>query len=290
MNLSPSLPNLFPSKSWTGKLELNYSHQSDTTKLSKAITQAPLKIQRAFYPEGPELCHSVILHTAGGIVGGDRLVQMIELEAHSQVLLTTAAATKVYRSEGERSQQIITLTLGENSYLEWFPQETVIFNEAIYQQDLRVELGKNAVFCGWEITRLGRTARGEQFLAGDWRSRIEIWQAGRPLWIDRQGLQGSLEIINSPNGLNQKAIVATFIWLGQKVEIEILNEARKLGELIVKEGEIGLTQTQDEGLLSRYRGNSTTEVKHYFEAIWGLLRQTYRDRPAVRPRVWYSLN
>jgi urease accessory protein len=219
-------------------------------------------------------------------VGGDRLLQTIELEADSQVLLTTAAASKVYRSEGERSQQIITLTLGENSYLEWFPQETVIFNEAIYQQDLRVELGENAVFCGWEITRLGRTARGEQFLAGDWRSRIEIWQAGRPLWIDRQGLQGGVEIINSPNGLNQKAIVATFIWLGQKVEAEILTEARKLGELIVKEGEMGITQTQAEGLLCRYRGSSTTEVKHYFEAIWGLLRQTYRDRPVIRPRVW----
>jgi urease accessory protein len=280
------LSNSSASKSWTGKLDLTYSHQDGTTKLSNALAQAPLKIQRAFYPEGPELCHSVILHTAGGIVGGDRLLQTIELEADSQVLLTTAAASKVYRSEGERSQQIITLTLGENSYLEWFPQETVIFNEAIYQQDLRVELGSNAVFCGWEITRLGRTARGEQFLAGDWRSRIEIWQADRPLWIDRQGLQGDLEMINSPNGLNQKAIVATFIWLGQKIETEILTEARELGKSWVKEGEIGLTQTQDEGLLCRYRGSSTTEVKHYFEAIWGLLRQTYRDRPVIRPRVW----
>jgi urease accessory protein len=288
MNSSPPLSSSSTSKFWTGKLDLQYVHQEGTTKLSQAIAQAPLKIQRAFYPEGPELCHSVILHTAGGIVGGDRLVQTIELEANSQVLLTTAAASKVYRSEGERSQQIISLKLGENSYLEWFPQETVIFNEAIYQQDLRVELARNAVFCGWEITRLGRTARGEQFLAGDWRSRIEIWQAGRPLWIDRQGLQGSLEIINSPNGLNQKAIVATFIWLGQKAETEILTEARELGKFWVKEGEMGITQTQGEGLLCRYRGNSTTEVKHYFEVIWGLLRQTYRDRPAIRPRVWPS--
>ena len=286
MNSSPPLSNSSASKSWTGKLDLTYSHQDGTTKLSNALAQAPLKIQRAFYPEGPELCHSVILHTAGGIVGGDRLLQTIELEAHSQVLLTTAAASKVYRSEGERSQQIITLTLGENAYLEWFPQETVIFNKAIYQQDLRVELGENAVFCGWEITRLGRTARGEQFLAGDWRSRIEIWQAGRPLWIDRQGLQGGLEMINSPNGLNQKAIVATFIWLGQKVETEILTEARELGKSWLKEGEIGRTQTQNEGLLCRYRGSSTTEVKQYFEAIWGLLRQTYRDRPVIRPRIW----
>ena len=286
MTSSPSFSST--SKPWIGKLDLQYSHQEGTTKLSQAIAQAPLKIQRAFYPEGPGFCHSVILHTAGGIVGGDHLVQTIELDANSQVLLTTAAASKVYRSQGDRSQQIITLNLGEKAYLEWLPQETVIFNEAIYQQELRVELGENACFCGWEITRLGRTARGEQFLAGDWRSRIEIWQAGRPLWIDLQGLQGSLEIINSPNGLNQKAIVATFIWLGQVVSAEILTEARKLGQFLVKEGEMGVTQTQKVGLLCRYRGSSTTEVKQYFEAIWGLLRQSYRDRPPIRARVWLS--
>ncbi len=286
MNLSPSLSSVSETKNWTGKLDLQYSYQSETTKLSNALVQAPLKIQRAFYPEGKDFCHGIILHTAGGIVGGDRLLQNIQLDTNSQVLLTTAAANKVYRSLGETAQQIIKINLEKNSYLEWLPQETVIFNQAIYQQDLRVELGIDACFCGWEITRLGRTARGEQFLEGDWRSRLEIWQAGQPLWIDRQWLPGNKTIINSANGLNQKAIIATFIWIGQAIAPEIITEARQLGKSLVAEGEIGMTQTQGEGLLCRYRGNSTAEVKQYFETIWGLLRQTYRQRSPVRPRVW----
>ena len=286
MNLSSSLSIDSEIKHWTGKLDLQYAYEEEKTQLKKALSQAPLKIQRAFYPEGPEFCHGIILHTAGGIVGGDRLLQNIQLTPNSQVLLTTASASKVYRSQGVISQQIININLEKNTYLEWFPQETVIFNQAIYQQDLRVELGEDAVFCGWEITRLGRTARGEQFLEGDWRSRVEIWQGGQPLWIDRQWIPGGEAIINSPNGLKGKAIVATFIWIGQKVEAEIFDQARQLGESWVTEGEIGITQTQGEGLLCRYRGNSTQEVKQYFESIWGLLRQTYRDRAPIRPRVW----
>ncbi|MEB3311296.1 MAG: urease accessory protein UreD [Snowella sp.] len=288
MTFSPSLVIPNPAKHWTGKLDLRYSYEQETTKLTQALAQAPLKIQRAFYPEGPEFCHSVVLHTAGGMVGGDRLIQTIQLDTNAQVLLTTAAASKVYKSQGDITQQIIEITLADGAYLEWLPQETVIFNEALYQQTMRVELGENACFCGWEMTRLGRTARGEQFLTGDWRSRLEVWQAGYPLWIDRQWLPGGTDLLHSPNGLNGKAIVATLIWIGQVVEPEILSKARQLGAELVTEGEVGLTQTQGSGLICRYRGSSTEEVKQYFWTIWSLLRQTYRDRAPIKPRVWLS--
>lgn len=275
-------------KHWTGTLDLRYTLDQATTKLTKALAQAPLKIQRAFYPEGPELCHSVLLHTAGGMVGGDRLIQTIQLDTDAQVLLTTAAASKVYKSQGDITQQNIEIQLANGAYLEWLPQETVIFNDAIYQQTMRVDLGENACFCGWEMTRLGRTARGEQFLSGDWRSRLEIWQGGQPLWIDRQCLPGGTDLLHSPNGLNGKAIVATLLWIGQAVDPETLSQARQLGQELVTEGEIGLTQTQGSGLVCRYRGSSTEEVKHYFWTIWSLLRQTYRDRAPIKPRVWLT--
>jgi urease accessory protein UreH len=37
-----------------------------------------------------------------------------------------------------------------------------------------VELGKDANFLGWQITKLGGTARGEKFLQGEMQSHIEI--------------------------------------------------------------------------------------------------------------------
>ena len=125
-------------------------------------------------------------------------------------------------------------------------------------------------------------------MQGKWRSRVEIWKKGQPLWIDRQSVSGNTIIVNSPNGLRGKAMVATFLWIGTAVDPEIITKVRALGKSLVTEGEIGITQTQEAGLLCRYRGNSTAEVKQYFEVIWGLLRQTYRHRSPVRPRVWIA--
>lgn len=54
--------------SWHGKLELVYAQRQNSTQLMFSHNQAPLKVQRPFYPEGEKICHSVILHTAGGVV------------------------------------------------------------------------------------------------------------------------------------------------------------------------------------------------------------------------------
>jgi len=143
-------------------------------------------VQRPFYPEEPDVCHSVMLHTAGGVVGGDRLSLNFRLGPNAHTLITTAAAGKIYRSNGLEARQSIQMQVATGACLEWFPQEIIVFNGAIYRQDLRVELDPGASWLGWEITRFGRSARGERFLQGEWRSHTEIWQQGRPLWIDRQ--------------------------------------------------------------------------------------------------------
>ncbi len=48
-----------------------------------------MKVQRPFYPEGREVCHSVILHTAGGVVGGDRNQLNLHLQPDTHALITS---------------------------------------------------------------------------------------------------------------------------------------------------------------------------------------------------------
>jgi len=286
------------SSGWHGSLQLVYTHHHSSTQLTHAQVQAPLKVQRSFYPEGSAVCHSVVLHTAGGIVGGDRMTQIIHLKPNAHALITTAAASKIYRNkaiatppnpllvrEDTQARQTIQIQIDTDACLEWLPQETIVFNGAIYQQDLRVELAPGASWLSWEITRFGRSARGERFLQGEWRSHTEVWQQGRPLWIDRQWLPGGEEIFNSPHGLAGKPIVASLAWVGQAVSPEIVEKARMLWKAEERQGEAGVTQLMS-GLLCRYRGSSTAEVRNWFMDVWQLLRLSFLGRPVTKPRVW----
>ncbi len=267
---------------WHGKLNLVYADFLGKTALISNSHQAPLKVQRPFYPEGQQVCHSVILHTAGGVVGGDRLSLNFHLQPNTQALITTAAASKIYRSNGSQAKQSVKIQVDAGACLEWFPQETIVFNGAIFRQDLRVELATKASYLGWEITRFGRSARGEKFVQGEWRNHTEIWQEGKPLWIDRQWLPGSEEVFHSPHGLAGQPITGSLVWVGGAVSPEIVEKARNFWS---GKGEAGVTRLEN-GFLCRYRGCSTSEVRNWFIDVWQLLRMSFLNCDKCIPRVW----
>jgi urease accessory protein len=281
--------------------------------------QAPLKVQRPFYPEGAEVCHLVMLHTAGGVVGGDRLSLDITLHPQAHALMTTAAAAKIYRSNGQTAHQTIHLKLAKGACLEWLPQEAIAFNGAHYQQEVRVDLAEDALWMGWELTRLGRTARGEQFSTGLWRSRTQVWQHDRPLWIDPQRIEGGSEVLNSLHGLAGCSVIGSFAVVGRSLSPSLVERARSLWQPLpyspapitsdptlntqhstpetsainhvspiqhsLTPAQTGVTRLMS-GLLCRYRGHSTLEARRWFTQVWHLLRLELCDRPSCPPRVW----
>jgi urease accessory protein len=273
-----------PQNSWHGKLELDFVNCNGATQISHSYSQAPWKLQRPFYPEGDRVCHSVLLHTSGGMVGGDRLTADINLAEHSHALITTAAAAKIYRSSGQESQQTTQIKVAAGACLEWLPQETIIFNGAIYHQRTHIELAPQAIWCGWEITRYGRTAMGESFFEGQVRSQTEVWQQGRPLWIDRQRLSGNAEMWHSPHALAAQPVVGSLAFVGQSVPSTLVDQSRSLAHSIVQ-GEFGVTRLE-QGMLCRYRGDSSLEVRTWLIGVWQLLRVSLMGRSACLPRIW----
>ncbi|MBD2257578.1 urease accessory protein UreD [Pseudanabaena sp. FACHB-2040] len=282
-----SNPATLPSDSaqfWRGSARLVYAHDQGKTVLAQNYAQAPLKLQKPLYPEGDSVCHSVLVHTAGGMVGSDRIHIEADLAPTSRALVTSAAANKIYRSQGQTAQQVTQLALSENTCLEWLPQETIVFNGAHFYQQTRVDLTAGSIWLGWDITRFGRSARGETFQQGHWRSHLEIWQAGRPLWLDRQFLAGGSETLTNLHGLAGHPVLASLVLVGYTPTSDDLEKLRALKRPNAP-AEVGITRLQ-QGLLCRYRGPSSQMARQWFVALWSCLRPVYLGRPACVSRIW----
>jgi urease accessory protein len=270
--------------SWRAKLELGFIRRNCRTILQRCQHYGPLQVQRPFYPESDGTCHVYILHPPGGVVGGDELTLMVTLNSKASVLLTTPAAGKFYRSAGNTAIQKQFLKISDNSCLEWFPQETIVYDGARLDTTTRVELGDDGYFTGWEILCLGRPAADETFISGVCRQRFEIWRGDTALFLDGGRYNGSSELLNSSWGLQNKPVSAILVstmrhpGLVDKIRAEVITTTGT-------EEMMSITQLNDV-LLCRYLGFSADRAKILFTRTWSLIRLARHAKSGCPPRIW----
>lgn len=272
-----------PERGWHARLALEYGAGPGGTRLLKRAHQGPLTVQKALYPEGPGVCHTLILHPPSGIVGGDRLEFDIGLQSGAQALITMPGATRWYRSADAEAVQKIDIRIARDSVLEWLPPETIIFNQAKAHLQSHVALEHGARYTGWEILCLGRTAAGEKFTDGLMRQHTEITIGNEPVWDERLRLAGNAPLMRSVVGLGEAPVSATLLAAGVKVPAEIVARCR---EHVVQGGARAGVSAFDAMFVARYVGASSEQAREYFVALWRELRPLMAGREAVTPRIW----
>jgi urease accessory protein len=290
------------SEAWQGSLNLSFQPLASGRTVFQGGGTAPLKVQRSF-ARADGRCELPILHTAGGLVGGDRLSLRFDLAPGSRALLTSVAAQKVYGSIGRSrrapagswARQELEARLGPGADLEWLPQELVLFADGLFEQRTRVWLAPGASWLGAEVVRLGRTAAGEALAAGRWRSDLEIRRltaGNRPgAWelVDRLELGG--DALAGEHGLAGRPVFGSLVWAAPLATEPLAADAlAKLLELCRAdraglEGEMACGALPC-GMVARYRGDSTRDARLWFARLWVRIRALRCLAPPQLPRVW----
>jgi len=269
---------------WIARLNLGYERRAEATVLAQRNHFGPLRVQKALYPEGPEVCHTLLLHPPAGIAGGDELEIVAAVADQAHALLTTPGAGKWYRSAGPWAFQRLNFEVGAGGMLEWLPQESIVFDGALANMQTRVALAEKACFIGWEVLCLGRRASGEHFSSGAMSLSTRIEREGRPIWLERGMLEGGSRLLQSPAGFAGYSVSATLLAAGAGLDPALLAACRK--QVPAEQGaRYGLTLLPDV-LVARYLGHSAEAARAWMVALWFLLRPTMAGREALIPRIW----
>ena len=268
---------------WQARLALEYTLQGGRTTLSGREHSGPLLVQKALYPEGDAVCHSIIVHPPGGIAGGDALKLEVRLREGTAALLTTPGAGKWYKSMGPKASLAQHFDVGRGAMLEWLPQPAIVFDAARAETRCEVQLHEDALYMGWDMTCMGRTASGERFNSGELRQRTEVWQQGRRLWCEYARLAGGDPMLASKAGLAACTVSATLIAAGKDIQKDLLERCRSVAP---EAGEHAGITVLPRVLLARYLGHSSEAAMQHFIALWALLRPALCGRSAVPPRIW----
>jgi urease accessory protein len=272
---------------WTAELGLAFERRGERTLLVERRHRGPLQVQRPFYPEGEGRPHVYLLHPPGGLVSGDELEIAVDVRAQAEGLITTPAATKVYRARpgGGRAQQRQTLTVGAGASLEWLPQETIVFSGAQVRLETRVVLANDARFLGWEIACLGRPAGDQGFVRGACEMRFELAREGRPLVVDRTRVEAGGPVHTAAWGLGGRPVSGLLLASPPPVDAGVLDAVRALaGELPA--GDLASATLLDGALVCRYLGDSGERARAHFARVWSLLRPAVVGCAPSAPRIW----
>lgn len=267
------------------RLSLGFTDDAGTTRMTERSHFGPLRVQKPLYPEQAAVCHAVIVHPPGGIVGGDRLDIRVHAGDRAHALLTTPGAGKWYRSNGHASHQHVHLTATADAALEWLPQETIFFNDADVRMEHRVDLGAGARYIGGEILCFGRTASGETFAGGRISQCTSIRRDGTLIWFEQGVLRAATSSMSSPLALAGYTVCATLIAVGLPVNTAFLTALREHTEAVAHGGLCGVTQMKQVMVL-RYLGHSGQVARQWLLTGWQLIRPQLMQREAVVPRLW----
>ena len=231
------------------------------------------------------MCQAIVVHPPGGIAGGDRLALSIDVDSRAHAQLVTPGATKWYRTAGACARQTLTARVGAGAILEWLPHEAIVFDGARAELTMLVALAGEAVFVGWDVVTLGRTASGERFERGVYRQRFELVRDDALVWVERTNLAAGSRLLEAPVGLYGSPMFGTFVVAAPVIGDDLVVACRG----VVPDPHCGIVGavTRLPGLLvARCRGDSPEAARAWFTALWTQVRPALAGRAAVPPRIW----
>ena len=272
--------------SWQAKLRLGFHDDLGTTRLLDRWHSGPLRVQKALYPEGASVCHAIIVHPPGGVVGGDELDIDIKLGNDAHTVITTPGAAKWYKANGKTSKQSVQIQLGENASMEWLPQEAIFFEAANVQLSQAITLVESARYIACDILCFGRSASGEKFNTGRIGQHSTIHRDGKLIWFEQGALTGGSEAMTSALGLNGHSVCATLIAVGAVVANSVIDDLRGSAKLLLESGaSFGVTQIKGV-IVVRYLGDASEMARTLMLLAWRRLRPAVMAREAIEMRIW----
>ncbi|MGJ7501251.1 urease accessory protein UreD [Variovorax sp. ZT5P49] len=272
---------------WHARLHLAYQQEAART-VARFRHDGPLRILQSLYPEGDTVCHNVLVHPPGGLVGGDTLDIDIEAADGSHGLITTPGASRFYRSEGELALQRTRIRLAAGARLEWLPLEAICYSGCQAENRLSIEVAPGAELIGWDVTALGLPNANQPFERGTYLQHIEV----PGVWLERGRIDAADQrLLQSPIGLGgHRCMASLFFVAGSPVararRDALLAHARTLLEASPLFDSAGATSPHPEVVVLRVLAPVVEPAMQLLRQVWQAWRSELWQLPAATPRIW----
>jgi urease accessory protein len=247
-----------------------------------------LRILQSLYPEGDQICHNVLVHPPGGLVGGDTLDIRVNVAKGAHGLVSTPGATRFYKSGGHPALQQVVAHVSNGARLEWLPLEAIAYNNCEATNRAIFNLEPSAELITWDVTALGLPSSDMAFNQGHFQQHLEI----PGVWLEKGNIRGTdARWLNSPLGMAGQKCLGTLVFAaGSAIEPgraeHALEAAQEVLEAHALKGQAGLTCAHPQVIVLRVMSPLVEPTMDLLKQVWATWRHTLWALPSTPPRIW----
>lgn len=196
------------------------------TRIRRLYQQGAAKIRLPEKFDGP--LEAVLINTAGGMTGGDRLDWSFGIGPGASAVFTTQACEKAYRSSHDNARIHTRIDVAAGGHLAWLPQETIVYDQSALERRLDIDLATGATALVVESTIFGRRAMGETVRTARYRDAWRIRMDGRMLHAENFATSGDVATALGRAAIAGGAAAVATVLLVSRDAGDYLDAARNL--------------------------------------------------------------
>jgi len=173
-----------------GVIALEVVSEAGRSRRARVREEGSLRVRFPGHPA--RQLEAVVINTAGGVAGGDSYALDVAVGDNAALVLTTAAAEKVYRAIDDDATMSLNLRAEAGAELSWLPRETILFDRSRLSRRIEVDLAADAKFLAAEAVLFGRTGMGEEVASGRFLDRWRVRRGGELIYAETVKLDGAV--------------------------------------------------------------------------------------------------
>jgi urease accessory protein len=267
-----------------GSIAADITSYCGRTQLSHHSQSYPLKIAKTFDLEGQLGVY--MMDASPGMMAGDRYELTWSFGDHTRTLITNQSYTKVHPARASLEavsrpcEQLQRLTLGEGAFVEYMPEPTMLYKDAILHSVASIEMEPGSHLLWSDLLCPGRTHRGEVFEYELYQNRCSVTYGGELIYSSRQRIRPAVEKLQAGGSWGAYTHQGTLCFFSEQADAALADQVREhVAAAYDERGTLycGVSRTYRHGIVVSVLGQRVYEIQQVIEEIRSLIRSSVFD-------------
>lgn len=259
---------------YAGEFNIVLENINGTTVVSDKRFGGLIKISPTMHLDSEKISAYYILGLGGGYVEGEKYKYSVLVKNNARAIITTQAATKVYKCLNEKAAiQETQLKIEGNGILEYITDNVILYKDALYKQDNEIYLDKDSTLIYSDGITSGWSVTGEAFSYSRLQLRTKVYMDNVLVLLDNLLINPIEDDVTKLGYFEGYENFGTLLVINKKITNEIIDTLRLSLKNLNLDINFGISEIEVNGFVLRVLGHSTQKVDEAIKLCHNYVRK-----------------